>query len=85
VKIDVEGLEVDVLEGMGATIAERKPALFIEIHGADLEAKRANAGRVVGFLAEHGHSMHYVESDQPVDPSTSERAIDGHVYCVVED
>jgi len=82
VKIDVEGLEFDVLEGMKATIAKRKPSLFIEIHGADREDKRANASRVAGFLAEHGYSMQHVESDQPVEPSSSERAMEGHLYCI---
>ena len=82
VKIDVEGLELDVLQGMQGIIARRKPRLFVEIYGADPEAKRANASRVVGFLADHSYSMHHVESDQPVDPSTSERAMNGRMYCV---
>jgi FkbM family methyltransferase len=82
VKIDVEGLEFDVLQGMKETIGRRKPRLFVEIHGAGPEAKRSNAGRVVGFLDDHGYSMHHVETDQPVDTSTSERAMRGHLYCV---
>ena len=81
VKIDVEGVELDVLQGMKETIARRKPRLFLEIHGAGPEAKRSNAGRVVGFLEDHGYSMHHVETDQPVDTSTSDRAVNGHLYC----
>jgi FkbM family methyltransferase len=34
VKVDVEGMEVDVLRGLRETVARRKPALYIEIHGA---------------------------------------------------
>jgi FkbM family methyltransferase len=82
VKIDVEALELDVLRGMKATIARSKPHLFVEIHGADLDHKRANARGVVRFLSDHGYSMHHVESARPVDPSTFERALDGHLYCV---
>ena len=82
VKIDVEGVELDVLHGMTETIARRKPRLFVEIHGSDAEAKRANAERVIGFLAEHDYSIHHVESDRRVTPPTSERALDGHIYCV---
>jgi FkbM family methyltransferase len=82
VKIDVEGLELDVLEGMRETIARSKPSLFVEIHGSDLAAKRANASRVVQLLSDYGYSIHHVESDQPVDTSTSERAIRGRLYCV---
>ena len=81
VKIDVEGLELDVLQGMSETIAARKPRLFVEIHGIGAEAKRANASRVVGFLADSGYEMLHVESYRPVDPSTSARAMEGHVYC----
>jgi FkbM family methyltransferase len=82
VKIDVEGLELDVLQGMKETIARYKPRLFLEIHGAGAEAKRSNAARVVGFLADRGYAMHHVETDQPVDSSTSERAMPGHLYCI---
>ena len=82
VKIDVEGLELDVLQGMNETIARRKPKLFLEIHGAEPAAKRYNAARVVGFLDDHGYLMHHVETDQPVDTSSSERAMRGHLYCV---
>jgi FkbM family methyltransferase len=51
VKIDVEGLELDVLDGMRGTIARHKPRLF-------------------------------VETAQPVDESTSARAMRGHLYCL---
>lgn len=81
VKIDVEGLELDVLLGMEETIVACKPRLFVENHGAGPEAKRANAARVVDLLARHGYEMHHVESDQPVDASTSDRAAVGHLYC----
>jgi FkbM family methyltransferase len=81
VKIDVEGLELDVLEGMRETIDRCKPRLFVEIHGLGLDGKRANAARVVEFLAACGYSMRHVESDQAVERSTSERAADGHIYC----
>jgi FkbM family methyltransferase len=81
VKIDVEGLELEVLQGMRETVEHHKPKLFVEIHGADLEAKRDNARRVVQLLSDYGYSMLHVESDQPVDPSTSERAIRGHLFC----
>jgi FkbM family methyltransferase len=81
-KIDVEALELDVLRGMEATIARCKPRLFVEIHGAGLEHKLANARSVVQFLSDHDYTLHHVESDQPVDASTAERARDGHLYCV---
>jgi FkbM family methyltransferase len=82
VKIDVEGLEFDVLEGMRVAVARAKPKLFVEIHGGGLAAKQANAARVVELLTEYGYSLHHVESDQPIDRATSDRAAEGHLYCI---
>lgn len=82
VKIDVEGMEFDVLQGMRQTISRRKPELYIEMHGADIKAKRENAARVVQLLSDYGYSIRHVESDQPVDPSTFDRAVRGRLYCV---
>jgi FkbM family methyltransferase len=81
VKIDVEGMEYHVLRGMAATISRRKPRLFVEIHGAGLEAKQANALRVVELLIGHGYSLHHVESGRPVDLATSKHAREGHLFC----
>jgi FkbM family methyltransferase len=81
VKVDVEGMELDVLQGMRETVARRKPALFIEIHGANIEGKRANARRVVETLTTYGYAIRHVETGQALDPSTSDRASSGHVYC----
>ena len=44
VKIDVEGVELDVLHGMTETIARRKPRLFVEIHGSDAERQTRQRG-----------------------------------------
>ena len=42
IKIDVEGLEYNVLNGMKNTLHEKKPKLFIEIHGQTFEEKKDN-------------------------------------------
>lgn len=81
VKVDVEGMEFDVLRGMRETISRRRPRLFVEIHGAGAKAKRENAERVVDLLTEYGYSLHHVESDRPVTTSTADRASEGHLYC----
>lgn len=39
VKMDVEGAEVHVLDGMEATLATAKPVLYIEVHSQELEDK----------------------------------------------
>lgn len=37
VKLDIEGGEVDALRGAKRVLAERRPALLLEVHGYDLE------------------------------------------------
>jgi FkbM family methyltransferase len=54
IKIDVEGMELDVLRGMRETIARWRPRLFVEIHGVGDQAKRENAANVVALMTEHG-------------------------------
>src|SRR5918992_3131100 len=82
VKIDVEGLEFDVLQGMVETIKAHRPEIFVEIHGIDAQAKSENARRVVDFLLLHGYSLFHVESENKIDASNSEIAKQGHLHCV---
>lgn len=81
VKVDVEGMELDVLQGMRETIVGCRPRLFVEIHGAGTRGKRQNAMRVVELLIEHGYSLHHVESDRPITTRTADHASEGHLYC----
>lgn len=73
VKIDVEGYEMDVLEGMKQIIEDKQPDLFIEIHGY-LEDK------MIEFLLKRDYHIHHVESGIPIDLS-SPRIKGGHIYC----
>jgi FkbM family methyltransferase len=81
VKIDVEGLEMDVLRGMKETIRKRRPNLFIEVHGADTQSKDDNARQVVKFLLDAGYSVFHVESKQNITHANIETARQGHIYC----
>jgi FkbM family methyltransferase len=82
VKIDVEGLELAVLEGMADTVRQAKPAVFVEIHGHGLAAKEANSRRVVQWLHDRAYKLQHVESGQAITPENSEMAREGHLYCV---
>lgn len=81
VKIDVEGLEMDVLRGMKETLSKRRPNLFIEVHGADTQSKDDNARQVVKFLLDAGYSVFHVESKQSITHTNIETARQGHIYC----
>jgi len=81
VKIDVEGLEMDVLLGMKETIRKCHPSLFIEVHGADEESKDDNAKQVVTFLLDAEYSVFHVESKQNLTHANIEAARQGHIYC----
>ncbi len=52
IKIDVEGMEIQVLSGMGGLLAQHRPKMFIEVDNA-------NAARFQAWLAESGY--HVVE------------------------
>ncbi len=82
VKLDVEGLERDVLEGMTSLLARRRPRLYIEVHGADVARKLENVTSVVEFLWRHGYGVLHVESGLAIDsPARIAGAIRGHLYC----
>lgn len=82
IKIDVEGLEMEVLIGMTGLIKNHNPKLFIEIHGIDIQRKIENVQRVVEFLAANAYSIRHVESEEIVTPSNAQIAKTGHLYCI---
>jgi hypothetical protein len=81
-KIDVEGLEMAVLEGMRQVAATHKPSIFLELHGWGAEDKLANGARVLEWLREQGYEVLHVESSQPIASNAPEPVSEGHLYCV---
>jgi FkbM family methyltransferase len=59
VKIDVEGAELAVLEGMAKTIAEHRPVIVCELHGT-------HAG-FVDAMAEHSYRVVNLEGPTPIE------------------
>jgi FkbM family methyltransferase len=73
VKIDVEGLEIDVLNGMIQTISNDKPELLIELHGQGEQD-------VVDFLFRHRYNVYQVENDINITRQNV-NMVRGHLYA----
>jgi FkbM family methyltransferase len=85
VKIDVEGMELEVLRGMRETLRRSHPVIYIEMHGATPEEKRTNARAVLEELAANGYTdILHLESGVTIGPAVSDRAAEGHLVCRVK-
>jgi FkbM family methyltransferase len=80
VKIDIEGMELDALQGMVSLIASRKPQLYLELHGTTEEDKRANAAGVIDFVRTQGYSVLDVEQDRDIT-TTVPTGRESHIYA----
>ena len=81
VKIDVEGAEMEVLDGMIETVSKYKPELFIEVHGTNLEQKEFNARNILNYLTQNNYSIYHIESGKTLCFSDFSIAKSGHIYC----
>ena len=81
VKIDVEGLEMDVLLGMNETVERHKPKIFVELHGVNKQKKSENTARVTKYLIEKGYTIYHVESELSIISRGPHTPNEGHLYC----
>ena len=73
VKIDVEGLELDVLRGMAETIQQYQPTMHIELHGIHEQ-------EIAELLLAHGYHIYQVEDDVEITYQNFDK-IHGHLYA----
>lgn len=73
VKIDVEGLELDVLRGMVQTISNHRPDIFVELHGVSERG-------VVEMLLAHNYQVRQVEDGIDITQRNMDR-VHGHLYA----
>jgi FkbM family methyltransferase len=82
VKVDTEGFELAVLRGMPDLLKTRKPALYLEMHGAGDDDKRARVAAIIDALASFGYTeIVHVESGTAIAPSNAAVAREGHLFC----
>ena len=74
IKIDVEGFELEVLNGMEKTIRNFQPELFIEVHKT-VETKD------IKFLLDNNYSICHIESEATINKSNDNIIKEGHIYC----
>jgi FkbM family methyltransferase len=81
IKIDVEGMELAALKGMQRTLRERRPELFIELHGATRKQKAENSRAVVDFLESCRYQLYDVENDSYITAANLGDRRPSHLYC----
>lgn len=80
VKIDVEGMELQVLQGAVETLRRFKPRLFIELHGLEESDRTRNVRELVNLLASIGYQPPlHVETGATVD-ARSRLPFEGHLW-----
>ncbi len=84
VKIDVEGMELDVLTGITNILEKFKPKLFIEIHGLNEQKKLQNVQEIVNFLTNKKYLLFHVESNSLITSQNSNVAKEGHLFVFRE-
>jgi FkbM family methyltransferase len=81
IKVDVEGYELQVLQGTRRLLVKRHPALYLEMHGETMNEKLENARNIIEFLDSIGYqNILHIESGRQVTVSTSDIAARGHLY-----
>jgi hypothetical protein len=74
-------MELAVILGARRTISARRPQIYIELHGADLDDKRRNALAVVSLLWTWGYrDLTHVETGEALTPETTDRP--GHLFAL---
>jgi FkbM family methyltransferase len=74
IKIDVEGHELQVIEGAKCTIAKYKPALLIEISG-DLDANCSSSSMLANYLQAQGYCIYWYDGTMLRRRSFGDRSI----------
>lgn len=67
IKIDVQGMEVDVLEGARQLMARDRPTIIIELESHQLQKMGKTCGDVVDLLRSMEYEVYYLDYEYPSD------------------
>ncbi len=83
IKVDVEGAELAVLEGMSGVLAAHAPRLFIEVHAATHPEVCSRLPDLLTRLWDRGYDIYLVEQDlrRVNNPAQLSLDDDFHLYC----
>ncbi len=84
VKIDVEGFEWHVLQGMSQTIEMARPTFFIELHDGFFDDNH-RCPLIVPYLLQHGYRIQHLENKTVFTGKELIWPKMGHLYCVHDD
>ncbi len=76
IKVDVEGLELDVIKGAAKLLAAHTPELFIELHGS------INA-ELVERLRAYGYTLYHVEAAADLTSGALPNTLNGHIFATL--
>lgn len=82
-KIDVEGMELDVILGARQTLWKYQPRLFIEIHGATPAEATATMRAIVRELQDMEYRVIHAEHGITLDPDSTPLPGSLHLYATV--
>jgi FkbM family methyltransferase len=86
VKIDVEGGERDVIDGMASILQTSRPLLLVEVHSWEGVTLPENVGTLLPLLEAVGYQMVFLETRQRVrDPAVMAHRGRCHVLVLPED